>query len=316
MNALLELLSGLGTVLDTPGSVARGLLSGEPGRAFGGVFDPEQRVSGREMLGFGENDPESWELGDVAGFGAELVTDPLNLLPGYYGVKNAGKIAGAVGDAGKFMKGSGNVLAGVLADEAGTDAISPLGMSMLIDAMRKKSGGSGKMFDQAIKDYALETPDAQVMARMAEEGIADPSQYFSIGSQTKPLVSGVPSVPEGLGTGAGYSDDFARTIGKTVEEGGYNFEPLKNVRSSFPDMTDEQFNAALEGMRGEELISLRRFEGREGVKPDDYLIPEKKTANKFGFVELNKDKMRQRNLLAMLLGAGGIGAAAGRGDYQ
>lgn len=82
-DALLNALGFAGNVVDTPGSVARGLLAGEPGRAFGGILDPSQRVSGREMLeGYGALGPnqEGLDLGDILGFGAEMVTDPTNLL--------------------------------------------------------------------------------------------------------------------------------------------------------------------------------------------------------------------------------------------
>lgn len=76
-------LSGLATVghvLDTPGSVVRGMIAGEPERAFGGILSPRKRVYGREMLEKGgilsPNRP-GLDVGDVVGFGAEGVTDPL-----------------------------------------------------------------------------------------------------------------------------------------------------------------------------------------------------------------------------------------------
>ena len=50
MSALLDILQGIGDVANTPGSIVRGLLAGEPSRAFSGILDPEQRVGGREML--------------------------------------------------------------------------------------------------------------------------------------------------------------------------------------------------------------------------------------------------------------------------
>lgn len=93
MNALLDALGFIGNVADTPGSVARGLLAGDPGAAFGGVFDPSRRLSGRDMLerlgALGANE-EGLDFGDVAGFGAELATDPLNWL----GAAGIGKVAG------------------------------------------------------------------------------------------------------------------------------------------------------------------------------------------------------------------------------
>jgi hypothetical protein len=85
VNPLLEALGMVGTTLDTPGSMARGLLSGQHERAFGGIMDPSRRVSGRDMLQqwgvLGDNE-EGLDFGDVAGFGAEMLTDPLSLMTG------------------------------------------------------------------------------------------------------------------------------------------------------------------------------------------------------------------------------------------
>lgn len=71
LDALLNALNAVGTVVDTPASVFRGLLSGQPGRALGGVLDPSQRVHGEEITG----DP-------YTGFALDLAADPLNLLGG------------------------------------------------------------------------------------------------------------------------------------------------------------------------------------------------------------------------------------------
>jgi len=79
---LLDILQGVGDVVDTPGSVVRGLIAGDPGRAFGGILDPSQRVSGREMLGL-----EEGVGNEILGIGASLATDPLMLLSGLGGLK-------------------------------------------------------------------------------------------------------------------------------------------------------------------------------------------------------------------------------------
>lgn len=79
MSPLLEaILSGVGTVgelLDAPGGYVRGALAGDLG----------ERRSGREMLEswgvLGENE-EGLDAGDVLGFGADMLLDPLNLLSG------------------------------------------------------------------------------------------------------------------------------------------------------------------------------------------------------------------------------------------
>ena len=81
MSALLEALGVVGNVLDTPGAFLRTSLAGR--NPFPGVLDPSQRVGGRELLeGWGVLSPntEGFDAGDVAGFGAEVLLDPLNLV--------------------------------------------------------------------------------------------------------------------------------------------------------------------------------------------------------------------------------------------
>lgn len=81
IDGLLEALGAIGYAFDTPGALLRGALIGRPG----------ERASGREMLealGYSANQ-EGLDLGDVLGFGAEMVLDPLNLLPGYAALKGA-----------------------------------------------------------------------------------------------------------------------------------------------------------------------------------------------------------------------------------
>jgi hypothetical protein len=81
IDGLLEALGAVGYAFDTPGALLRGALIGRPG----------ERASGREMLealGYSANQ-EGLDLGDVLGFGAEMVLDPLNLLPGYAALKGA-----------------------------------------------------------------------------------------------------------------------------------------------------------------------------------------------------------------------------------
>lgn len=89
MNPLLDILDKVGYALDTPGALLRGALSGAPG----------ERRTGREMLtswGLTEpNDPNAWEGADFAGFAADVIADPLNLIP-------AGALAKILGKSGKL----------------------------------------------------------------------------------------------------------------------------------------------------------------------------------------------------------------------
>ena len=83
MSALLDLLAGVGAVLDTPGALVRNSLAGR--NPFQGLFDPEERTTGRGLLEdwgiLGENQ-EGLDAGDLAGFGVDVVVDPVNLLGG------------------------------------------------------------------------------------------------------------------------------------------------------------------------------------------------------------------------------------------
>lgn len=102
MPSLLDLLSGVGNVLDTPGSIVRGLLAGEGGRALSGILDPSHRVSGRDMLDkWGVTNSDSGTLGDIGGFAAQVATDPLTFLGGSLARglvgRNAAKASTSVG---------------------------------------------------------------------------------------------------------------------------------------------------------------------------------------------------------------------------
>lgn len=101
LDALLNAVQALGNVVDTPGSVARGLGSAgvrgvrsllgddeqgrlairDLGRAVLGILDPSQRIYGSEWTG----DP-------ITGMVADIATDPLNLVGGVGLLKTAGKI--------------------------------------------------------------------------------------------------------------------------------------------------------------------------------------------------------------------------------
>lgn len=127
MNPILQALQFAGQVFDTPGSIARGVLAGDPSAAFGGILDPEQRVSGRRMLeSWGALSPKDegagFDLGDVAGFGAELATDPLTLLGAAGAIRHAGDLA----EAGRaFGRGAGGLLTG----EAGSAPLEAAALS-------------------------------------------------------------------------------------------------------------------------------------------------------------------------------------------
>ena len=97
LNAGLSGLSFLGNVLDTPGSIARGLLAGDPGRAFGGILNPDERVRGAELIGGSKDDPLLSGMG-LAGMGVDILTDPLTFLSfGGSAVNKLGQAAKKIG---------------------------------------------------------------------------------------------------------------------------------------------------------------------------------------------------------------------------
>lgn len=159
-NTLLDILEGIGTVADTPGSVARGLLAGRPDRAFGGIFDPAQRVSGRgllEEIGLlnAKTEDEGFGMGDVAGIGVSLLTDPLTYLPLGLGAKAA--MSSKATSAARRMESSLPMMRVV-------EGITPSGGSPLVKAI-------------------VQGDVAPSVVKMAETVAAAPKQTESIAAQ-------------------------------------------------------------------------------------------------------------------------------------
>jgi hypothetical protein len=129
----LSALEAIGNVLDTPGSMVRAGLVGE--NPFSGVFDTRQRVSGRDVLQewgmLGRNRP-GLDLGDVAGFAAEVAFDPTTYLT--FGTSAALKPAGQVAKAlGKLPKRSVlNPITGAVEDGVRAMRMAPGGLNKIL----------------------------------------------------------------------------------------------------------------------------------------------------------------------------------------
>lgn len=118
LRGTLSTIGWLGETLDKPGAAVRGLLAGKPEQLANlipfsdtlGITDPKKRVSGRDLLeqaGMLSRNRPGLDWGDVAGFGAEVATDPLTLLtmgPMSKGFKLADKATDLAGAVGKFEK--------------------------------------------------------------------------------------------------------------------------------------------------------------------------------------------------------------------
>lgn len=123
LDALLYGVGVVGNTLDTPGALVRNTLSGRDPFAGLNPFDAEGRASGRDMLeswGVLGANQEGLDWGDAAGFGAELLTDPLNFI-------------GGLGTASKFAKSRAAFREGNAAADAAVAAAkaSNLGMDQL-----------------------------------------------------------------------------------------------------------------------------------------------------------------------------------------
>lgn len=84
------MIDDLLSVLDTPGAFLRNSLAGR--NPLQGIATDEERTTGRDLLeawGFLDPNEEGLDWGDVAGFGVDLIADPLNLLGGLGAWKGA-----------------------------------------------------------------------------------------------------------------------------------------------------------------------------------------------------------------------------------
>jgi hypothetical protein len=124
MASLMDILAGAGNLLDLPGSSLRDLLSGRnPFDQWATPFSDVNRASGRDVLqpflganeetgmsGWMDNPMEGFK--DIAGFGAEVLLDPLNLVP-----------LGAVGKALRGRKAARSANAAMKAERGGKYAM-------------------------------------------------------------------------------------------------------------------------------------------------------------------------------------------------
>ncbi len=160
--------------LDTPGSVVRGLLADKPGRAFGGVFSPEKRVYGREMLqkwGMLGRNRKGFDWGDVAGFGAEVVTDPLAWLSlGGAAVSRGGKVAKLANLMQHAQPAAAAKAAGALGTKAQRAAVIAAAKRGAVPGIRQaKLSGT---VDDLIKFAGAEGPAALKAAEQAADDMA------------------------------------------------------------------------------------------------------------------------------------------------
>ena len=126
----MDILGGVGDVLDTPGRFTRTALAGR--NPFSTVFDPSKGVSGRELLQqygmVGENQ-DGLDGGDIGGFLAEMALDPTNLI-------GTGLLAKIMGKASKARAANRAIEAAndVASAENRAMALAPRGIRVADDA--------------------------------------------------------------------------------------------------------------------------------------------------------------------------------------
>ena len=209
VNSLLSGLGTVGTVLDTPGSIARGLIAGDVDRAFGGIFNPSERVSGTELLG---GDKSEFTLG---GLGVELITDPINFLT-----------AGSLTAAGKVATRASKLQKSATAQRAVVNNALP-GSRLHQTAARRL-----QQTDEALAGLTDTTPLAKNFPEQAASGqralvgfrlpfqqeqipLIQGQRVFNAGHKVKSSIASLPAVQK---TTDVLSTAFKRELGDPVAE--------------------------------------------------------------------------------------------------
>jgi hypothetical protein len=191
MASLMDILAGAGNLLDLPGSSLRDLLSGRnPFDQWATPFSDVNRASGRDVLqpflganeetgmsGWMDNPMEGFK--DIAGFGAEVLLDPLNLVP-----------LGAVGKALKGRKAARKVNQGI-------DAVVKHPERMrLAQQMQEGFGESGTHTMNLLDSFAVHNklPADRVHGRIDVGGVQNPMRETDTLFQT-PVNPGYKSEP-------------------------------------------------------------------------------------------------------------------------
>ncbi len=192
-------LSYVGETLDKPGRAIRGLLGGKPEELLNllpfsdtlGITDPADSISGRDLLesaGVLGANTEGFDFGDVAGFGAEVLLDPLTYLT--FGA------SAALGAGGKAAKGAG----------------------LLDDAVRVASKAAGKHVGK--RASRLGATGRQLISQ-ADEPFAAARKFVTAAKKQGKRASAIADEPLGglLGVGLPFQDPLF-TLGKAGGLGG------------------------------------------------------------------------------------------------
>lgn len=258
-------LEFIGNVVDTPWAMGRAALAGK--NPLTGIFEPEKRTSGRDMLeswGVLDENQEGLDAGDVAGFAVEML-DPISLALGTWGPK-----ALKAAKAAKIAKTAEETKALATMGGEATKAIAPWAK-----AQRAVQGASEVAPEVAETSRALgplHTPFMPTMAAAAEPlDIPAPELMASMNRSPIPRLPEPPSVTLGNGNKL-----LLDTDDPIVSSGGYDVH-----RIGSPDMAESftalpkgypipKFNTSEEAQKAideatEQLIA--KYGEREGLHP-------------------------------------------------
>lgn len=183
-------LSGVGWLLDTPGAVVRGALSGGPMKALSALWETsDDRVTGRELLrqyGMVGNKDTWSNFG--GGLAAEMLLDPLTYMT--LGAAQLGK--GALSQAGKAMTASG------LLRDAALDSATRL------NTLRRARG---------LAEYADDVPRVREYMRTVTPGealafIDDPAERATAATRLQQQFSRYGLGPDAMNAPASVTDNF------------------------------------------------------------------------------------------------------------
>lgn len=180
-------------VLDTPGSVVRGLLAGEPERALSGILDPSQRVSGQELIGEKDN-PSIWAT--LGGIGASIVTDPLLFTSSLVGFTKTGR---ALLKGEEWLK-KFNATAALA--ESGNEAAG-----MALKEMTKSA------FYKQLQEGSLEYMGKEAIRQEGLKGLGFSLPFSSAEYIPKSFNKTVASLVDKIGDSKAYQSILAPTVG-------------------------------------------------------------------------------------------------------
>jgi hypothetical protein len=133
-------LAAVGNVLDLPGSSVRDVLTGQnPLDQWASPISGENRVSGRDVLeryGLLGKNRKGLDAGDVAGFGAEVLLDPLSALTGVGTLKALGRGGTVLSKASKAPRSLSRI-------QRMTTTVGDLARQIPADALQHAATRSG-----------------------------------------------------------------------------------------------------------------------------------------------------------------------------